>query len=182
MKLKSKLAICLPFSIALTCLMPDARASIVLTETPSLSPADILTGQTVNIGLLVSASPNAGFSTPTFTGTITFDFGNGQNHVFTLSNQSLASLDETFSEQYFGAQGQIYDPAYSIIGTVQDNSLTPGSPGEEQSESIRNLFGVVTIGSAVPEPSTWAMMILGFCGLGFMTYRRKQNGSALRPA
>jgi PEP-CTERM motif len=27
--------------------------------------------------------------------------------------------------------------------------------------------------SAVPEPSTWAMMILGFFGLGFMTYRRK---------
>jgi len=27
--------------------------------------------------------------------------------------------------------------------------------------------------SSVPEPSTWAMMILGFCGIGFMTYRRK---------
>ncbi|SHM37477.1 PEPxxWA-CTERM sorting domain-containing protein [Bradyrhizobium lablabi] len=29
--------------------------------------------------------------------------------------------------------------------------------------------------AAVPEPSTWAMMILGFCGLGFMTYRRKSK-------
>lgn len=28
--------------------------------------------------------------------------------------------------------------------------------------------------SAVPEPSTWLMMILGFCGVGFMAYRRKQ--------
>jgi hypothetical protein len=27
--------------------------------------------------------------------------------------------------------------------------------------------------SAVPEPSTWAMMILGFAGIGFMAYRRK---------
>jgi PEP-CTERM motif len=27
--------------------------------------------------------------------------------------------------------------------------------------------------SAVPEPSTWAMMILGFAGVGFMAYRRK---------
>jgi PEP-CTERM motif-containing protein len=26
--------------------------------------------------------------------------------------------------------------------------------------------------AAVPEPSTWAMMILGFAGIGFMTYRR----------
>src|SRR5581483_7885794 len=29
---------------------------------------------------------------------------------------------------------------------------------------------------AVPEPATWAMMLLGFCGLGFMAYRRK-NGA-----
>jgi PEP-CTERM motif-containing protein/von Hippel-Lindau disease tumor suppressor protein len=36
--------------------------------------------------------------------------------------------------------------------------------------------------SGVPEPSTWAMMILGFCGVGFMAYRRKQNGPALRLA
>ena len=27
----------------------------------------------------------------------------------------------------------------------------------------------------VPEPSTWAMMILGFLGLGFMAYRKKGN-------
>jgi hypothetical protein len=27
--------------------------------------------------------------------------------------------------------------------------------------------------AAVPEPSTWAMLILGFAGLGFMAYRRK---------
>jgi hypothetical protein len=27
----------------------------------------------------------------------------------------------------------------------------------------------------VPEPSTWAMMIIGFCGLGFMAYRRKKQ-------
>jgi hypothetical protein len=28
--------------------------------------------------------------------------------------------------------------------------------------------------AAVPEPSTWAMMILGFMGVGFMAYRRRQ--------
>jgi PEP-CTERM motif len=35
--------------------------------------------------------------------------------------------------------------------------------------------------SGVPEPSTWAMMILGFAGIGFMTYRRK-NKMALNAA
>jgi hypothetical protein len=38
------------------------------------------------------------------------------------------------------------------------------------------------INPGVPEPSTWAMMILGFAGIGFMTYWRKQSGSALRVA
>jgi hypothetical protein len=33
--------------------------------------------------------------------------------------------------------------------------------------------GVGPLTAAVPEPSTWAMMILGFAGLGFMAYRRK---------
>jgi hypothetical protein len=32
--------------------------------------------------------------------------------------------------------------------------------------------------SAVPEPSTWAMMILGFAGVGFMTYRRRNQAAA----
>jgi PEP-CTERM motif len=35
-------------------------------------------------------------------------------------------------------------------------------------------IGVAAV-AAVPEPSTWAMMILGFAGLGFMAYRRKSK-------
>jgi hypothetical protein len=31
--------------------------------------------------------------------------------------------------------------------------------------------------AAVPEPSTWAMMILGFAGVGFMAYRRQKQGA-----
>jgi hypothetical protein len=37
--------------------------------------------------------------------------------------------------------------------------------------------GAVTGVSAVPEPSTWAMMILGFMGVGFMAYRRRGQPS-----
>jgi hypothetical protein len=32
-----------------------------------------------------------------------------------------------------------------------------------------------TPASSVPEPSTWAMMLLGFAGVGFMAYRRKSK-------
>ena len=38
--------------------------------------------------------------------------------------------------------------------------------------------------AAVPEPSTWAMMLFGFAGIGFMAYRRsrKDQGLALAAA
>lgn len=36
------------------------------------------------------------------------------------------------------------------------------------------VIGDVSI-SAVPEPATWAMMILGFLGLGFVAYRRRSG-------
>jgi PEP-CTERM motif len=34
-------------------------------------------------------------------------------------------------------------------------------------------------GGAVPEPSTWAMMLLGFASLGFAGYRAKRKGRGL---
>jgi hypothetical protein len=42
--------------------------------------------------------------------------------------------------------------------------------------------GTMTAISAVPEPSTWAMMILGFAGVGFMAYRRRSKTVMLRMA
>jgi uncharacterized protein (TIGR03118 family) len=45
--------------------------------------------------------------------------------------------------------------------------FTDGINGEAD-----GLFGAI---SAVPEPSTWAMMLLGFAGVGFMAYRRKSK-------
>ena len=36
------------------------------------------------------------------------------------------------------------------------------------------LLSTPSVGS-VPEPSTWAMMLLGFAGVGFMAYRRKSK-------
>jgi hypothetical protein len=42
------------------------------------------------------------------------------------------------------------------------------------------LLGDVSIQvNAVPEPSTWAMLILGFAGIGFMAYRRKSQPAVL---
>jgi PEP-CTERM motif len=45
----------------------------------------------------------------------------------------------------------------------------------------RDSYQIGTFTAAVPEPSTWAMLILGFLGIGAMAYRRK-NQMALEAA
>ena len=41
-----------------------------------------------------------------------------------------------------------------------------------------NECGGSTRQGAVPEPSTWAMMLLGFAGVGFMANRRRNDAEA----
>ena len=43
------------------------------------------------------------------------------------------------------------------------------------SDNLGLILDDVTLSSAVPEPSIWAMMILGFAGVGFVAYRRKNK-------
>jgi hypothetical protein len=46
-------------------------------------------------------------------------------------------------------------------------------PGNGTGEDFTSR-GTVAI-SAVPEPATWAMIIIGFAGIGFLSYRRKNS-------
>jgi hypothetical protein len=52
-------------------------------------------------------------------------------------------------------------------------SFTDSGPSTQQGNLLDNV--VVTTG--VPEPSTWAMMILGFLGIGFAAYRQRSRVS-----
>ena len=77
---------------------------------------------------------------------------------------------------------------YSFLFTATSNSetltFTSTTLGNSGNSTYPTAFGPaldnVTI-AAVPEPSTWAMMLLGFLGLGFVAYRRKSH-SILRIA
>ena len=64
---------------------------------------------------------------------------------------------------------------------IVGEQATGNAYGEEVNGGFSGV-GVFAVTAAVPEPSTWAMMIVGFFGLGFMAYRRKQNGPSLRIA
>jgi hypothetical protein len=54
----------------------------------------------------------------------------------------------------------------SLLFAGPINSITWTNP------QFENWYGFTVGISAVPEPGTWLMMILGFAGLGFLAYRR----------
>jgi hypothetical protein len=72
----------------------------------------------------------------------------------------------------FGAGQTISYDGGSFTLTVDDVTLNGTTTSAELTGQISN---VVTGVAAVPEPSTWAMMLLGFAGIGFMAFRRKNN-------
>lgn len=69
---------------------------------------------------------------------------------------------------------------YTVVAGDTGSGKYVSSADGEIDASLTTLN--VTVEGAVPEPSTWAMMILGFFGIGFMAYRRKQNGPTLSVA
>ncbi len=53
--------------------------------------------------------------------------------------------------------------------------------GAAGATTLSDLYLPGAIPNGVPEPSTWAMMLMGFAGLAAAGYRRKAGGAA-RPA
>jgi hypothetical protein len=56
------------------------------------------------------------------------------------------------------------------LSVIKDQSDFAGSAGSADSSILGNAFSV----KGVPEPSTWAMMLLGFVGLGYAGLRRRK--------
>jgi len=65
-----------------------------------------------------------------------------------------------------------YTDFSSLVLATGSSSTIAFSFSEPQ--SFWRLDNVTVSVAAVPEPSTWAMMILGFAGIGFMAYRRNK--------
>lgn len=82
--------------------------------------------------------------------------------VFDEQNKSSESLTGTLGPGTYLLRHRSFSDAYSENGGLDGFADLSDSLG-------------FTLTSAVPEPSTWAMMMLGFAGLGFMAYRRRNN-------
>ena len=126
-----------------------------------------------------------------FSDTFKYDYGGGlmftasgylmSLSLFSFNAQSLDSASLGFKNQV----GLLYSNV--CVGAPAAYGLCGGSGkrGAIDNAYFTNEAPVVTlvsssiigdpIASGVPEPSTWAMMLLGFAGLGFMAYRRKSK-------
>ncbi len=75
--------------------------------------------------------------------------------------------------------GQIGGGSFFALGTSFAGNATAAGTLKlfyfDSNNSDNTQFITANVSSAVPETSTWMMMLLGFAGLGFAGYRRKTN-------
>jgi hypothetical protein len=80
-----------------------------------------------------------------------------------------ASQQTTFNGLITGADDKI------SLGASMGCAGTPSATCQVSNDGADSFVAILGA-AAVPEPSTWAMLILGFAGIGFMAYRRKSEG------
>ena len=121
----------------------------------------VLSSQQQSIGVA-----NILISLPGLENYFSLNFGtfNGGTVTFALSNGA------TYTESP-GGSGYSVPTVFSIAGQPSFNSVLVTTP-----DAVLNINNLVY---SVPEPSTWAMILLGFAGLGFMSYRRKPRPSLM---
>jgi hypothetical protein len=166
------------------------------TESFNTSGSGASNALTLNAGANPSSpTPEGGGVTQTFTtmgGAATF-FVNIADHWQSTSDSTASIglfsvlLDGVVMDSYDFGKVTANSRGWTLLNTL-DFTTTLSAGEHTLSLEVTRLFaparGVDTeyfdnvslnVTSAVPEPSTWAMMILGFAGVGFMAYRRKSS-------
>jgi hypothetical protein len=177
-------------------LSSSAKAELVIDITQQGSNVVATGTGTVDTSDLTHVATGAG-TAAVFGSSGTLVINSGNFVAYTVSGPtsfgSVGGADASSSSgSVFGLFGSFqqmilptgYISGSFISGTDQFNNttiagldLTPGTytytfgTGQDADSVVVNIGNV----SAVPEPSTWAMLILGFMGIGFMAYRRKNS-------
>ena len=101
----------------------------------------------------------------------------GMNPNFLLTNTTL------FDEQLFNVGIFLSDTLIPLDDLNLGDTPPPGAPGSQFTDLTRFDGLILAPGeslSTVPEPSTWAMMMLGFAGLGLAGYRQSRKNVSAR--
>jgi hypothetical protein len=99
--------------------------------------------------------------------------------LFTSPGTVNTTFDADLSGSIFLTAGKItidWDPNGETINYAGGSfKLTLGDIYLTSRDLSDPILATISNVSAIPEPSTWAMMILGFFGVGFAAYRRNQR-------
>jgi hypothetical protein len=102
-------------------------------------------------------------------GTEKLDFGiftgGGTQTLTTVADDHLGSTFKILAGTFVAGAGPTSTIRFGDLGGIYD----------KDARSVDFVVDNVSV-TAVPEASTWAMMILGFAGVGFMAYRRRNQG------
>jgi hypothetical protein len=131
-----------------------------------------------NGGMLVIFDANVLGSLPTFAGLVWTD---GTNPIsFVARDQHGALLGEITGSHadgsFLGGTGE--DRFYGVFNAGGISRLFISSGGNGTMETDHIQFGLNLRQAAVPEPGTWAMMILGFAGAGAALRMRRRRVAA----
>jgi PEP-CTERM motif len=123
--------------------------------TDDLSPANILS--------VTGASAYNGGALESITGKSAYALADNQIAFPNVPAFSFAGFSWSTADDQYNLFWNAGDGAYEVLQYTTNNAgFAPGIAVELQI-------------AAVPEPSTWAMMLLGFIGVGFVAYRRNQG-------
>lgn len=131
------------------------------------------TDQSFNVNYtfaLSFSSPSNQSDSQLFTLNITQPTNPAPDNVFNISNATLQGLGP-----FTLAGVEMSDVKFTQVGDGSYNGSTWTNP--EGGTSVLKITADFKAVPAVPESSTWAMMILGFAGVGFMAYRRNSQAS-----
>jgi hypothetical protein len=136
----------------------------------------------------ISASLNGAASFTLYNWAYTPLYGNcGDSTCFTKDGSTTASSNPALNNFVFSDAtsnaGLVASTYFYIIQPWTNGPQTIAAQfafGGSPNSYIDNYNGQYVPGNwsltaAVPEPSTWAMMVLGFLGVGFVAYRRKSK-------
>jgi hypothetical protein len=124
-------------------------------------------------------------------GPVTFNTAAGHGGSFSISNSVFGDFTSTSIIADVSKIGpHTYVDSIYILGTWTAGSgvsvTGPDAASLSFSLTQTNVGAISNSASfsvppaeGAPEPSTWAMMALGFAGLGFAGYRTKRNGAAI---
>lgn len=164
---------------------------ISLSYAPLFTPTSSWVGGTVSnapptsSGVLQIQGGNAAVTdTITFTNPVLnpifaiWSLGQGGMPTSFVFTSSDFSVQATGPNNPYGGTGFVVNgntvTGTESAGSLQFNGLVSSISWNNPNNEFWYGF-TVGVEAAVPEPATWAMMILGFFGVGFMAYRRKEK-------